>query len=394
MARIKLSPEQVEQILACVPEGFVRQVVFENSYRLRSRAGLDNDILFDATRLTLEQARELARWCNPSVPHVSAQGLVEGTPIRELREARIQQLQADVTGLALLERMPEIGYIAREALITAPDEVDVLERLISAKFLALQAQFIYDPLKLGTSTMNGVCRRANLRLVHQMLIEFLSEQPAWIAPMDALEKKFGNDLDNLILIGGVVKFSVPYASGHVSSWLRIADKDAEAATKRAKKVVRQQKLEVRHLYDEQWARMFASCGDVLRPDARDGKTNRMRVLARSYTVAKAAKRLGCSESTLEDAIRHQKITPFYDPDGHKRLSAQKIERAIADPEYEIQLTGLEKVKARQIALVSGVHYSTARSRLQREHLSTTQPTWAQVRGKWGLPDTLRPSKRS
>jgi hypothetical protein len=118
----------------------------------------------------------------------------------------------------------------------------------------------------------------------------------------------------------------------------------------------------------------------------------MRVIARSYTITRAAKRLSIRQKTLEEAIRRNKITPFYDPDGIKRLAADKVGRAISDPEYGEQITGFETLKTRQIALVSGVQYSTARSRLLRANISTTQPNWANVRGRWDLPNTLREFK--
>ena len=138
-----------------------------------------------------------------------------------------------------------------------------------------------------------------------------------------------------------------------------------------------------------WEALLPQAGDVLRSDAQDGPTPKDQVLARTYTLRTAAKRLGAHVETLEHAIEAGHVASFVDPGGQTRFPAAIVETALSDPEMEALFTGFEPLSIRAIALVSGLRYSNIYNRLAVEGINRAAPTWGEVRGKWGLPDTLR-----
>src|SRR5262245_44557378 len=93
-----------------------------------------------------------------------------------------------------------------------------------------------------------------------------------------------------------------------STWVRLKEGDAQAAQKAATEAVKNRELEA-------WDAALQAAGDVLRPDAQEGKTARMQMLARSYAIAPAAKRLGVRQQTLEQAVSEGYIATFTDPEG-------------------------------------------------------------------------------
>src|SRR5262249_41969262 len=153
--------------------------------------------------------------------------------------------------------------------------------------------------------------------------------------------------------------------------------------------LKQMAEEARARENEQWLSLLPECGDTLRPEAREGKTGRLQVIARTYTLANAAKRLGVRDRTLEQAIREAQIQPFPDPEEPLRLPALTVEAAFTDPEFAERITAYETLTTRDISIVCGVTYNPARRRLQRAGIKRTQPRWGDVRGKWNLPQTLR-----
>ena len=54
-----------------------------------------------------------------------------------------------------------------------------------------------------------------------------------------------------------------------------------------------------------------------------------------------------------------------------------------------EIAGNTRLKTRDIAIVANMPYSALRNQLRKAHLSTTDPLWKQVRGQWGLPDSLK-----
>jgi hypothetical protein len=141
--------------------------------------------------------------------------------------------------------------------------------------------------------------------------------------------------------------------------------------------------------DAAWELLLPQVGKMLRPGAKDGGTARMRVIARTYLVKKAAKRLGVRVRVLEAAAQNGVITILTDPDGGRRIPAMEIESAHRNEGRREAIVAYEQVRVRHIAVVAGMSYATAQRRLAKEGLSRTEPNWGDVRGKWGLPNTLR-----
>jgi hypothetical protein len=142
-------------------------------------------------------------------------------------------------------------------------------------------------------------------------------------------------------------------------------------------------------HDAAWEELLTRCGDVIRTGARDGKTAKARVVARTYLLTKAAQRLGLRVKVLETAAKHDLIPLLTDPDGKIRVPAQDVESAFRHEAQREALAAYETVRVRLIAAATGVSYTTAQRRLVKEGLSRHQPYWGEVRGRWGLPKTLR-----
>jgi hypothetical protein len=144
--------------------------------------------------------------------------------------------------------------------------------------------------------------------------------------------------------------------------------------------------------DSAWEIALQAAGEMIRPGAHlspDDNTIRAQVLARTYTLNGARKRLDISRPSLDKAIEDGVVTPFTDPENQVRLSAQSIERAFEDAELYEQVVAHEKIEPRLIADVLGMSYSAVRRRLERAGLSRNNPKWIEIRGMWELPDTFR-----
>jgi hypothetical protein len=66
-----------------------------------------------------------------------------------------------------------------------------------------------------------------------------------------------------------------------------------------------------------------------------------------------------------------------------------VEQAYNDPDYALRFVDGEMLTARDVSLVAGLSYSATRYRLQRANINRTEPSWEQVKGRWGLPEHLR-----
>ena len=138
-----------------------------------------------------------------------------------------------------------------------------------------------------------------------------------------------------------------------------------------------------------WQDCRELCGDVLRPGAGRAGTDRMFVVARTYTVETAAKRLELPGSVVMEASRNNALASFLDPAGKTRIPAAAVEEALKEQEKWERVAGYTRLKVRQISLVSGLSYSAVRNRLKKAGFNLTRPIWKDVRGKWGLPDSLK-----
>ncbi|NJL55970.1 hypothetical protein HC928_12835 [bacterium] len=346
------------------------------------RAG---NLLLDSSRISREQVREVNKWSHPTLPGISSDGRPLGLPIDERAQARDEQLQhmGDPDAVRIMASLAETpGYALPTDICTGPEDDLVLESLVDMGFVKYEGDFVYDPLRLSQNTMQEVCRRHELMPLYRELIDYLAAQPGHTAPLTELEDKFTRKLLNDIMnLGGFTGYSVPTRTPPFkATWVRLKDVDEKQARSAAADAVQ--------LKDEDWAEALSLAGDVLRPGARDGKTRRIQVVARTYTINKAAKRLGLQQQTIEDALLDDAVVWFDDPEGKTRIPAYAIEGALNDIDQLEHIASYETVKARELAIVAGVSYSTIRRRLSRQRIKSGTPQWGIVRGQWNLPDTL------
>ena len=148
---------------------------------------------------------------------------------------------------------------------------------------------------------------------------------------------------------------------------------------------------VRHEHDNaiDWQACREISGDVLRPGVGDSPSDRMFVLARTYTLPAAAARLGLPASAVAQAVKDSVLDAFTDPVGKLRIPAAAVEAAIQAPERWERLAGSMPLKVQQIAQVAKLAPSAVRRRLKKAGLSRTRPLWREIRGKWGLPQDWR-----
>lgn len=395
--KLELTPRILEEILARIPEGFIHRDAISAHMKVRAGKALDRklasstagrigNIFYDKQRLTREQARELSQWCQPEMPPVNPGGMVPGIPITERLAMREQQMaQADAPDYVRIIRALEnrAGFATVEMLCEQPGDETVLQNLIEVDVLRQSDNIIYDPLRLGFPTVHEVKRRIGLLPLQQEIIDFLKKCPGHTAPYPQLAQQYDTDtFKDILAMGALVSFYLdakvkPYSR----QWVYPIGSDEKQARKAAQQALSDE-------MEGMWGETLSVCGEVLRPGAHDGKKNRIRVLARSYTLKDAAKRLGVRHATLERAVKTKLLSSFIDPANSIRIPAEAVEIAFADTEQLESIAALEVLKAREIALVSGASYSTARQRLKRANISATDPQWGQIRGRWKLPATL------
>ncbi len=138
-----------------------------------------------------------------------------------------------------------------------------------------------------------------------------------------------------------------------------------------------------------WQTCRTLCGDMLRPEAGQAKTDKMIVISRTYTLEAAAKRLNLPGKAVMEAVRDQVLASFIDPEGKSRIPAAQVEAAVNDEKKWELVAGYMRLKVRQISRVSGLADSTIHARLEKAGLDTTRPYWKDIRGLWGLPQSLK-----
>ncbi len=399
MTKLKPTPELLESVITRVPEGFIHLSVLSRRVRTKDKSARaitqaieqhmvarTAECLYDPSRLTLEETRALAKWAKPDFPHMLDDGTLPQDPIVQQLERRQQQI--DTSGqpvfVNLFARLAESpGYVPYGELATDEDSEEAIAQLVNAGVLRQLEELVYDPLRLSQSTMEKVHHRYALLPFREQLVQVLRARPGATAPRSELEEIFGKDMLNTLLnTSGFATFTVPLkVTPHKAVWVRLGDTDAQQAHHAAKEATR--------IKDEHWAEARTVCGETLRPDAQDGETLRAQVISRSYIVKNAAKRLDLHVETVQEALARGLLRAFVDPEETLRLPAEAVEAAVADAEQHECLAAFEVLKARELALVSGLHYNTIRRRLRKGSAARMEPYWEQVRGKWGLPRTLR-----
>ncbi len=384
MPRLEPTPELIAAVLQRIPEGLLRNDLLCQRIRLdRSNSdqmigelvGRDGEYWYDRTRLTLEQVRELVLWARPVYPETSTSGLT----IVEQIAARQQEFADDPSQPIWAQLAQTPGYATPEELAPTPDMLPLLDTLFTAGDLRRSENIVYDPLRISIRSARLIAARTRLAPAREQLIAFLREQPGETARQDDLYTRFGKAVITELLESDEfhpfhMKSS---ASGRPTTWVRMGGSDPAAAQKAAETAL-----------SGSWETALQKSGNVVRPGAKDGKTARLRVLARTYTLNSAAQRLSIRQQTIERAIREDRIAAFEDPEGRLRLPADTVEGALNNPEYAEYITAYETVRIHDIALVTGMNDSTLRRRMQKAGIRTMEPRWGQVRGQWDLPDTF------
>ncbi len=347
---------------------------------------------YDAARLTPQEVRDKRNWCRPALPEMTANGYFIIRPIAEQIEARTEHLhnEGDTYVQEILSTLEKSnGYAKTSDLADSRRKSQTIQNLLDDRTLSQIGEFVYDPLCLGISTMQEVVRRQNLIPFRQELVRHLELQPGCTASQTALRSQFGSEiLSNILEDENFVRFNIHLDNGTPSYWIRLSEANPLEAEQSALDHLKREIEDAQAIEDKKWAVLLPEAGDLIRPNAHDGKSIRTQIIARSYTVKNAAKRLGVRERTLEHAILDKQIPSFTDPEGVRRLPAQAVEQAVADAEYGEKIMGYQVLNSRDISVVAGVSYSTVRRRLQRAGINRVEPHWSEIRGRWNLPDTL------
>lgn len=404
--RLDPTPELLETIVTRIPEGFISDKALKKRIKLSkvhrahyikaiesSKAvGRQGQFIYDASRLTADEVKTLRGWCDPILPRIRANLPLNGMTITEQHDLRNQQIQD--SGETIVVGFFEIlnqsrGYVEVEALCQdIPDAPEKLQQLIDGEILHQANGLIFDPLRLGERSIKQILKERDLIPKRQAICDYLDTQEGYVASRDALYKQFGEEMVNKVTnSGGFSVFNVPTQSAHKPNiWVCSKDVDYQKARELA--------IEAVKITDDEWQPALELAGDVLRDDATsEGNTYRAQVIARSYTLQRAAKRLHIKKGTLEQALRQNIIISFTDPLDSTRIPAYLVENALADSTYYNAISGLERVQVRDIAIVCGITYSAAYKRLKRINIHSMTPQWQEVKGRWKLPDSLAEFKQ-
>src|SRR5215213_5977829 len=156
MPKLEPTPEIIENILARIPEGFIRYDLLCQRVALHrdmlttlvnDKVGRDGDWWYDNTRLTRDEMHEKRKWAKPFFPELKA-GVFTQPSIREQvteRQTRISDM-GDAAQHMLNALLQTKGYIRKEDLTVRDDDEATLNRLLENNDLVLFEGLIYDPL--------------------------------------------------------------------------------------------------------------------------------------------------------------------------------------------------------------------------------------------------------
>ncbi|MEL6405199.1 MAG: helicase-related protein, partial [Chloroflexota bacterium] len=137
-----------------------------------------------------------------------------------------------------------------------------------------------------------------------------------------------------------------------------------------------------------WEEALTLAGEVVRLDGNDGDTAEKRAIARTYTVNRARRYLDLHKTTLSIAIDNGHLSAFIDPHGNMRIPAGEVERLLQDTADFEQIAEMERISVYDLADALGVRKNEARKRMRKHGLEIKKAHWYQMRGTWGLPETL------
>lgn len=389
MPKLEPTPEIIENILSRIPEGFIRYDMLCQRVALHrdmlatlinDKVGRDGDWWYDNTRLTRDEMHENRKWAKPHFPELHA-GLFTYSSIPQRmaeRQARIDQLGH--TAQRLLNTLAQTkGFIRKNDLCVEADDEVKLNLLLANNDLEQFEGLIYDPLRLSSRSIKQVAAQEKLAPARQAVTDFLIGQAGQVVSEVEMVEKFGAyTIDALISFDVLRTLQIMNAQHQGVTWIRLASADPDLARTIATEST-----------ESSWKNLLEKCGKVIRPGIKDGKTVRMQVLARTYTVTSAAQRIGVRQATLERAIEEDRIEAFEDPEGRVRVPADAVEAAFENPEYAEHITAFEPVSSNDIAIVLDTSFPSVRRRLQKIGLRRGEPRWGDLRGELDLPDTYR-----
>ena len=378
------SPELIRDLLARVPEGFVAASLLTTAYGEKSvkqaqtlgYVGSTPGFVFDGARLTSQDVATRKTALRPQLPD---HGALQGPSVQEQLMARDEQVPNEpALSAALLYLARGNGYIFR-AKIRPMMTDEAVQTLLDRQVLMQTDGLVYDPLRVGQGSLEQVLTRFHQDHLHHTLMEWLSNLPGQTSWREAFFNRAGSPAvaQAILKTGRLVEFTVDG-----TQWVRPRHAPPEPAL-----VAARAELEAQE--EPKWEACLPACGDVVRLGAHEGGSARQRVVARTYLLDTAARRLALSLPALEGAIQHQVLAAFIDPEQRQRLSAAAIESAARDEARWELVAGWETVRTADLALIGEVPYGTVRGWLKQAGLSRTQPNWGDVRGQWGLPGTLR-----
>ncbi len=395
MKRLEPTPEIIEAILARVPEGYLTRATLNKRVRLGKKSRLDGmlenssivrngNLFFDSSRISLSEVKQLDQKFNPTLPPMNQEGWLLTSPIvptLEQRDNLLQDTEIDIYRI-IFDELAETGYAFVDNLAINDERHVAMTELLAGGELEQVEDLIYDPLRLGERSARNVLAELEKDKLRRQVTEYLEAQAGQTASFEMFKAHFGAEtFQQIIENGGFSHFSVSMKRPPYSShWLRIKTADAEIAEQVATEAVA--------IKDEEWGGVLGQAGNVLRESARDGSTLRSQVIARTYTIKSAAKQLGLREATLYQAIRRNILTPFTDPEGKERLSAEEVENLLSNTEQYEQIAQAEIIRIRDIALACEHKHSTIKKRFRRIGLNGKDVRWRQVRGRWELPESL------
>ncbi|MCU0496751.1 MAG: hypothetical protein MUF87_05290 [Anaerolineae bacterium] len=387
MSRLKSTPELLKAILDRVPEGMIhKSTLGQKLMDIVPGDGIAqlDYFFYDTARLTPTEAHQYSYWCHAILPHMSGKtGEFQEAPIEERRRLRDEKLQSwpeaesAMRVFAHLEQL--IGYTTQEELAQIAEDERVIFKLLEFKMLHKQDRLLYDPLRWSAKTIMAMHRYHELQPLIYQTDQVLSNAPGQTVRKSELYALMGEVFDRVIGFGHYGQVDVPITNQVSETW--VYPKSANLA----------EVLAIAHeeskITDESWQPCLSQAGVVLRPDARDGQTYEAQVLARSYTLKAAAKRLSLHYEALEMAIDRKVIPAFLDPEKALRVPASIVETAFDHPDYAEKLTAYQPIKVRDLAITCGVALTVMKRRLSRSKLDEGEALWGEVRGRWELPDS-------
>ncbi len=389
-------------LVECSPEGFFhRDQLAEPRLGVGDRAaaiesaladgliGLYEGFIYDPERLTADQVRERSQIFEGALPALKHDGTPSVQPIRErlvLREQRLARLPNPDCERLLRAFEGTHGYLLLNQLCTKEGDEVALFQLLSANLLKQMDDVIFDPLKITRPTVESIFNRHLVDVLRGEVRTLLREQPGHTLQRADVVAKFGaKTVQKFVDSGDLVVFSIKLPVGE-SVWVRLGDADPDAAYQTAADAVLPK--------DEDWQAALDFCGETLRPGGHEtpDSSRKEKVLARSYTLAAASRRLGIKSETLQNAIGARVLDSFVDPEGQTRLSAADVQRIHDDPARHLEIEDQEVISVRDIKIVLGEENAAfLRNQLRKIRKDdASRVRWGQVRDLlWAEPITLK-----